>query len=74
MISGNFPAKMSLVELQQEMMECHPGSPQWDVIWSAYQIRRAESEARRMWTSTAIALLGLVILLVAGESFVPWFR
>jgi hypothetical protein len=72
-ISGSVPAKMTLVELQEEMMGCHPGSPQWDEIWSAHEMMRAESETRRVWTSTAIGLTGLVVAVIAGEAFVAWW-
>jgi hypothetical protein len=65
MISGSVVAKMTLVELREEMMGCHPGAPQWDEIWSVHEIARAESETRRRWTSTAIGLAGLALLLAA---------
>jgi len=73
-ISGSVPAKMTLVELHEEMMGCHPGCPQWDEIWSAHEIRQAESEIRRVWTSTAIGLTGLVIAVIAGEAVARWFQ
>ena len=65
MPSPTFVPRMTFAELRNQMMQCHPGSPQWDEIWSTHERNRSVSEARRMWTSSAIGLAALAIWIVA---------